>query len=381
MSDHPVRVLFVFRRQRRERLQRYVEGHGPDEMLYGLNHLDPRRFQVDYIEGDDAWWSWTHHLCYPVEWLIARRLGMGFALHIALENLTKLRQAHVIISTVDTCGLPIAMLKGWGRLETPLVYISQGLSDRLSQFPPSSLNTRLFLYLYRRFLLAAERILVLGEGAVEPLTQALHQEPGQVFCLPFGIDDRFWTPGKDASEDYILSVGSDPARDYDTLLKAVTREPLIIVTRLPISAESRRPQVRVASAFTDIELRELYRRARLVAIPLRDVAQPAGQSATLQAMACGKAVILTRTQGLWEPQQMRHLENCYLVEPGDVSGLQQAIRYLIERPEEAERIGENARHTIEKRYRSDQFAASLVNHIQALLSARVDNSANGYPEG
>jgi glycosyltransferase involved in cell wall biosynthesis len=38
-------------------------------------------------------------------------------------------------------------------------------------------------------------------------------------------------------------------------------------------------------------------------------------------MACGKAVILSDTAGLWDREQMRHGEICYLVRPGDPAAM------------------------------------------------------------
>ena len=43
---------------------------------------------------------------------------------------------------------------------------------------------------------------------------------------------------------------------------------------------------------------------------LKNVFQPSGYSVTLQAMACGKPVILTKTRGLWAPEIFVNFKNC-----------------------------------------------------------------------
>src|SRR5262249_57827831 len=98
---------------------------------------------------------------YPFERLIARRLGMGFALDLALKNLAGLNRARIIVSTVDACGLPLAFLKAAGLLRTPLIYISQGLSDRLATYGADRWLARL----YRRLLLGARELGALTAGA------------------------------------------------------------------------------------------------------------------------------------------------------------------------------------------------------------------------
>ena len=270
----------------------------------------------------------------------------------------------MIIATVDTCGLPLAMLKYLGVLKMPMIYISQGLAHRVQARSKGSRSVRALAKTYSRFLNAVERVLVLGEGAVGPLIETFDLAPERVFALPFGTGDRFWTPAPEVVDGgYILSVGSDAARDYPTLLRAVDGRELRIVTRRSLPKELLSQTVHVGSNYTELELRDLYRGARFVVIPLKDVDQPSGQSATLQAMACGKAVILTRTRGLWETESMKHLETCYLVEPGDVSDLKRAIAFLENNPQEVRRISQNARCLIEDRYNVRFFARDLEQHL------------------
>ena len=364
-----ISVLYAFKEKRKEKLRLCQIGLGPDEMLYGLNHLDHGRFQVDFIELNHDTWSWFKFFCYPIEYLMRIRLKIGFSLHLVLDNLKKIRQADIVISTGDICGLPFGMLKCLGRVKTPMIYITHGLSDRMEKFPEKSVTRQFFTFFYGRFLRCTERILVLGEGSAGPLIKIFALDSNRVSYLFFGVDTQFWTSGNESSAgSYILSVGSDPARDYETLLKTITDEHLKVVTRLPIPREWLREHVEVSSDFTDIQLRELYQHARFVVIPLKNVAQPSGQSATLQAMACGKTVILTRTRGLWDPKHMQHLDNCYLVEPGDIKDLKQAIQYLSDNPGEVERIGRNARRTVEERYNSSSMATALERYIREILS-------------
>jgi len=371
------KVLFVFRRKRTERLQLHTAGQGPDEMLYGLSYCSRFGFDASFIEGDDASRTMLQRLWNPFESWIVRRTGIGFALYLAVANLRLFRQADIIVSTVDTCGLPLALLKRCGILKTPLLYISQGLTNRFEQVCGAGRPHRMLRRFYCHLLATVERILVLGKGAVEPLEKLFQVLPQKTYFIPFGIDTGFWTPvSETAAGDYMLSVGNDSARDYDTLLQAAGNVPLRIVTSLPVAQQAADLPVTVGSGYTDIELRELYRNAKFIVVPLKNVSQPSGQSVTLQAMACGKAVILTRTTGLWDPEHMQHLHNCYLVAPGDVAELKQAIAYLNEHPEAAARIGKQARLTVEQFYSSSRFAEHLGQHMQEVLRAAGRNSVS-----
>jgi len=367
-------ALFFYRRKGTARERDHLAGTGPDEMLYGRNHLGAHGFATSFLEGGLGEGGWRRRLWKPAEGYISRRLRMGFLWHLAQVHQGELAAAGVVFTTTDACGLPVARLKALGRLRTPLVYLSQGLSDRLAAMPPGRLRES-FRRAYSRYLRAAERVLVLGEGAAEPLLKELDLEPDRVHCLQFGVDRDFWTPGNEPDQDYVFSAGSDLGRDYDTLLGAAGDLPLKIVTRLPL-AGARGPQVEVGSQFTVLELRELYRRAAVVAITLKDVAQPTGQSSALQAMACGKATIVTRFKGLWDPQGMRHGENCLLVEPGNAQELREAIDKLREDRALARRLGRAARESVERIYNSGHMAGQLAEHLsQAMGLAQYPGKA------
>jgi len=56
------------------------------------------------------------------------------------------------------------------------------------------------------------------------------------------------------------------------------------------------------SILSDIEIRKLIQKSRLVILPLKKTFQPSGQSVALQTMACGKPVIISKTDGFWDPE-------------------------------------------------------------------------------
>src|SRR5262249_55152749 len=135
----------------------------------------------------------------------------------------------------------------------------------------------------------------------------------KVTRLPYFADTRFWRPGavdpsnaRPASEplNYICSVGLE-FRDYPTLVEAVRglsirvriaaasewshHSPLTHGRTLPENVHIRR--------YDPSDLRRLYAGARFVVLPLLDVDNQAGITTLFEAMALGKAVIVTRTRG------------------------------------------------------------------------------------
>ncbi|MFQ5856388.1 MAG: glycosyltransferase family 4 protein [Anaerolineae bacterium] len=352
-------VIWVFRRNRRQWLEEWRRGERSREFFYGLLSLRDR-YRVGFVEDESR--NPVLRPWYPIERLLARRIGMGFAMDIALRNLSALNRARVLISTVDACGLPLALLKRAGLLRSRLIYISQGLSDRVEKHGPDRWLARG----YRRLLQAVEELVTLSPGARAGLATWLGIPEGRIRLLPFGIDHEFWrntappgTPG-----GYIVSVGSDAGRDYATLLAVAGDLPLHIVTRLPLALAGR-PTVIHTSEHSARELRDLYSGARFVVIPLHDRSQPSGQSAALQAMACEKAVIVTRTRGWWGEGVLRDGEHCVLLPPGDVAALRQAMQQLWADPRACTCMGERAREAVAAHFGEARMAAAVAEWIAA----------------
>ncbi|MBE0533496.1 MAG: glycosyltransferase family 4 protein [Rhodospirillales bacterium] len=198
----------------------------------------------------------------------------------------------------------------------------------------------------------------------------------------FGVDESFWTPatekgGGDDRDFKVLSIGSDPNRDYDTLVSARLPYPVTIITRLPVKRTSDAANVEVTegsfwkSQLTDAVLRDLYRNAGAVVVPLHDVFQPSGYSVTLQAMACGRPVVLSRNKGLWTPEYLKDGENCLLIPPGDPAALRAAVESLRDDGALAARIGMAGRKTVEDHFTIEDMNRSMVPLVERGLAARA----------
>ena len=84
-------------------------------------------------------------------------------------------------------------------------------------------------------------------------------------------------------------------------------------------------------------------------------------------MACGKAVILSDTPGLWDHTILRDGEHCLLVPPEDPAALRAAMQRLWDNPAEAERLGRNARKLIETQWSARHFGQTLDKLAHASL--------------
>ncbi len=211
------------------------------------------------------------------------------------------------------------------------------------------------------------------------------QPSHKVICTPFMVDASFFSPElipvtarpaelDDRQGPLISAVGLE-YRDYLTLLEAVRGLPVQVIVaaaspwskRPDRTAGTELPENVLVRRFSHYELRELYATSRFVVMPLDPVDFQAGVTAILEAMAMGRAVICTRTPG--QTDVIVDGENGLYVEPGDPDSLRDAIQWLLNHPEEAERMGSNGRRLVEQEMSLDRYVPRLAKYIESILPA------------
>jgi glycosyltransferase involved in cell wall biosynthesis len=233
--------------------------------------------------------------------------------------------------------------------------------------------------LIRRALHSLDHVFCFGDADRQYAIERYGLAEERSSVVPFGVDTEFWRPLPDErQENFVIAVGQDPNRDYDLLASAPGAHPTVIITRRPVKTPPGATHVIVTAgdyfgsdSISDEELRRLYNRARAVIVPLKDVYQPTGYSVTLQAMSCGRPVVLSNIRGLWP--HMADGVNCVLVPPGDAAALGVAIARVCADRDFAGTIGRAARETVLRHYppaRNGAGAVALARHGLALWHAR-----------
>jgi glycosyltransferase involved in cell wall biosynthesis len=222
----------------------------------------------------------------------------------------------------------------------------------------------------------------------------------QVDLVLHPADHLFWTPqGPEeisADEDLLrqagLSIPDDVPlicsagleyRDYPTLINAVTYLPkgvqVVIAASSPWSkrkntaADVDLPENVKRVALTPLQLRALYRRATVVAIPLYDVDFQAGSLVAYEAMACGRPVVITRTRG----QKDIVLENRtgLYVPQGDPQAMSAALSRLLADKTLADRFGREARLLVERGLNLDAYLTRMVEIVQEVATLQNQSSS------
>ena len=181
--------------------------------------------------------------------------------------------------------------------------------------------------------------------------------------LDFGVDTEFWYPDFSDNDNYILSVGWDNLRDYTTLVNAVDGYDSSVNLKIACDPAIGKKLVRRNISFLEqprcLELRECFHRSKIVVVSTIDALRPSGQITILQAMACGKPVIMTETRGTWSDKLISG-ENCLFVSEKDSESLKYAINFLLENPDIAKNMGYKARKMVDQYYNFENMRSILI---------------------
>ena len=112
----------------------------------------------------------------------------------------------------------------------------------------------------------------------------------------------------------------------------------------------------------DVELSKLYNESFLTIVPLKNSLQPSGQSVTLQSLACGTPVLITKTDGFWDEENFINNENIIFLEENSIDLWQDQILNLFENENKYNRLRKNGLNLVETNYDLNIFS-ELVEKI------------------
>jgi glycosyltransferase involved in cell wall biosynthesis len=267
-------------------------------------------------------------------------------------------RADVILCWTEFKGIPAGFRSALtGR--APVVMGAAHLTDPAGRTPR-------FLWAAAHALPRLRTIFVHSEAMIPVLRDIWGLRGVKLEYVTFGIDPEFFIPSSNGvHRDVIASVGDDPRRDHDTLIKAVAR------------VRERHPSVRLQLA-TNLAVTlpadlgvlisehlgprrpAFYGRSAVVAIATHPNVHGSGLSVVLEAMACARPYVVTDAAGL--SGYIRHGEDGLVVPPGDVDAMARALHELIADPDRADALGRAGRIRLER---------ELTTGVQARALAKV----------
>ena len=267
-------------------------------------------------------------------------------------------RASAYVSFSERVGMPLSLL----RPHAPHVLVAHLLTS----------SQKRLLARTTGFLNRTDIILVFSRAQERYLREEVGLHETQARFIWDKVDHTFFTPGPASADDgYLLSVGREQ-RDYETLIEAI--RPLgircVIVAGSAWSHRALSPialpdHVELREGLAYSALRELYRGARVVAVPVHPgVDYAAGVNGVLEAMSCARPLVASDTPGL--AGYVRDGVDGRLVMPGDPGSLRSVLQELWEDRPQADRLGAAGRACVERERTVDHFAARVAEMVHRI---------------
>jgi hypothetical protein len=308
---------------------------------------------------------------YGVELFDWSRLGVsgghrsvGRSLRHVAAALSHARHADVVFADGEHLGIPLAILLRALRDDTPLLTIGHNVLRPTKRHLLRGIRLR-----------EVDRLLTHSANQLQSIVASTQLHEDQLSVVPYAVDTSFWSGCSTGECSGAIASAGREHRDYRTLVSALPDGAQLTIADHSLftpGATRRDPEAwppTVKRVALDAPgLRELYRRAEVVVVPVIESAMPAGITTLLEAMSMGKAVIVTETSELRGVVQ--HGETGLVVKPGDVVGMRAAIESLMGSPSARKCLGTAARRVAVERYDVNVYAASLAGELADVCSLR-----------
>lgn len=275
----------------------------------------------------------------------------------ALTILTRHRRADVVLACCEPGAAALLALRRLARFRAPIALVDIGLTEDWR------LRERLLDFVVPR----ADAIYPLGRNQVDYIRRRWTTR-ADVRFIPQHVDAEFYRPAAPSPDGPVLSVGDDGGRDFDTLLAAFAGlDATLLLKSSWVLPDAAPPNVQAVRARLDAHAyRALFQQAPLVVVPLRPMVTASGVGTVLEAMAMGKALIVSDSPGIRD--YVVHEETALIVPCGDAPAMRAAIKRLLREPDTRARLGAAARGFIERHCTYAAHVAKLAAALRGLAS-------------
>lgn len=361
-------ILYIFGSGREEKIVK--NNLDSSEFFYGFFHLKSKFKNVNSIEmlPNDSVLKKHQFFLNFIDKVLRKLTNLPFYTHLitSKNNYSKIKKADLILSTNDRLAISALPMFIFTKFKSPkkLLVVVMGLFSKKRGHKIVHFLQKITLNFIIKKI---DYLIFLGNGEYELAKKMYPKFKEKFIFIPFGLNLDFWKPSKKYSpknKDYILFVGNDGNRDFDKVLQianSIDKVNIKIITNQNFSKKSINDNVEIIygdwhkTALTDLELKNYYENALLTFLPLKETYQPSGQSVTLQSMSLGTPVIITKTNGFWEPSKFENYKNIVFLEENNVDKWVEIITSISKNEKLLNEISSNSITTIKQFYDQNEF--------------------------
>lgn len=348
------RLLYAFSYEAAFELHRVNQHSVPTHRLWGFVELCALGWEVELSTALPGVWKPVGTIGWRVWqtlWLLRREKG-----------------AAGIIAVHEISALLLLLARGVGRRGAPVVVLNLGLLH-----PKNCSGYR--HWIWRWLLRKADGVVSLVEAHGAELTRLFGVKTSRAMFLPMAVDPDFLgRADANLEKNFVLAVGTNDGKDFETLLTALPLGVRLVVVTDPYNARKVRNHpcfggtIELIEAVPAERLRELYKSAAVVVIPLADTPHGSGHTVLLETMSMGKIVVVSAARCM---RDYISGEGTALTVPvGDVAAMRAALQETLQHPQRFSEMRERAAAQVRSTFDIRQFGEGLDRIIKELAAGR-----------
>ena len=359
-------ILYVFISGRLEKINLPGNEYAK-EFFYGYHHFKQLQHDVDIVEFSEkkSFLNWIYYILNKLS-----DLPIYGQYLVSKTNYKKLKNADEVILTNQKTAFSMLPLLVFINLrnKTNINIFIMGLFGKRMKYKIKEFFRDKFIKL---LIKNSKNLIFLGQGEYELALKKYHKYEKKFIYLPFGIDNDFWNyKTKDTIKNDILFIGNDGMRDYEFLEKLIESLPYytfnVVSNKFKPTKNLKNLNLYAGdwskNTYSDKFLKDLYHNNRLTILPIKNTYQPSGQSVTLQSMAVGTPVLITKTEGFWDKNNFIDKKNIFFVEKNEIEIWENSIKSSLNN-ENYQKIIDEGVDLINRNYSLKKFNKILYNII------------------
>ena len=331
------KILVFDKGGRKERIKLMKAKKAPKDFLQSIDFLNANGYKIKHLSSTKSYRkNLVFKICSLIEKIQAKISNIGIRPLSVYQFSKQISEVDYVVSLTDGFSMSLGFYYTFFERKNSIKLVGafHKLSDYDRKIP--TILKGIYYKIILNILNRLDYIAFYGSADRDNSISHFNLSREKTHIIKFGVDCNFWIPREKISfeSEFLFSIGQDPSRDFETLLKVKTKKRIHIHTSILPKRNDQKFLITSGTyhepknSLTDLEVRKLYQDSFAILVPIKDVFQPSGYSVTLQALSCGKPVILTLTKGIWAPKIFNNLENCLLVKPYIEQEIEEAISLL-----------------------------------------------------
>tara|TARA_B100001057_G_scaffold172537_1_gene173294 strand:+ start:1108 stop:2214 length:1107 start_codon:yes stop_codon:yes gene_type:complete len=343
------KITYIFYQGRKEKIENKT--YQALDHYYLVNSFISEGYSVEIIELNQKPKK-INRIFYFYDKILNKFLSLPSYSHMVcnLENYKILKNSDRVFIVNESVGfsvLPILiLLKIFTKKQVN--FFVMGLFSKKIKFNSLSFFHNSFI---RLLVFCVDNLFFLGKGEFDR-ANILMSNNIKFHFTGFSIDTNFWKASGDVvkKSNQILFVGNDGNRNIDLLTNLADKMKqfnFLVISNL-LEDNQKKQNLKIlkgqwnSNEITDVDLRRHYEESLITIIPLKNSYQPSGQSVALQSMSLGIPVLISKTNGFWDPDSFTNNEHLIIVKNENIDEWENKIIETVSNKELMDSISKKA---------------------------------------